>query len=81
MQNQHLRSAVGAGLNCKLPLPLVELWFLHPWIMEFPVTQGVGAVLASSIVILSLFEHLGFLLPLCVVGMGAEPAPKVCSEY
>ncbi len=49
--------------------------FLCPWI---PVTPSVGAdVVASLSVILGMLEHLRVELPLGVVGLGAEPAPKV----
>lgn len=44
----------------------------------FPVTPSVGAdVVASSPMILDVLEHLGLELPLSVVGLGTELAPKV----
>ena len=46
-----------------------------------PVTPGVGAVVASSPLILGVLEHLRVQLPLGVVGLGVEPAPKVCLGY
>ena len=43
-----------------------------------PVTPSVGAdVVASSPMILDVLEHLGLELPLSVVGLGTELAPKV----
>lgn len=45
------------------------------------MTLGDGAgVVASSPVILAL-EHLGFKLPLSVMGICVEPALKVCSGH
>jgi hypothetical protein len=32
-------------------------------------------------VFLGVLEHLGFEIPLGVVGLGAEPEPKVCSGH
>ena len=47
-----------------------------------PVPLGVGAdVVVSSPLILSVLDHLGVELPLCVVGLGAEPGSKVCSGH
>lgn len=37
--------------------------------------------MASSPLILGVLEHLGVGLPLGVVGVGAEPVPKVCSGH
>jgi hypothetical protein len=51
------------------------------WILGDPVTLGVRAdIEISSSVILGMLEHLVFELPLSVVGLGVEPAPKVSSN-
>jgi len=56
--------------------------FLCPWIPGVSVTPGVGEdIVASSPLILGVSEHLGVRLPLGVVGVGVEPAPKVCSGH
>ena len=61
-------------------MPLAGQEFLLPWTLGVPVAVGVGAeVVASSPVILGVLEHLGVKLPLVVVGLGAEPSPKVYS--
>lgn len=53
--------------------------FLRPW---DPITSDVGIdVVSFSILILGMSEHLGVRLPLGVVGIGVEPAPKVCSGH
>ena len=44
-----------------------------------PVTLGVREDVVASPVILGISECLGVGLPLGVVGVGAEPAPQVCS--
>lgn len=57
-----------------------EQGFLCPWLQVIPVTPPVEAdVVASSPVDIS--EHLEVGLHLCVVVMGGEPAPKVCSGH
>lgn len=61
---------------------LAGQWFLHPWIRRDSVTPGVGTVVVSSFpMILSVFKHLGVGCPLGVVGIGAEPASKICSGH
>ena len=47
-----------------------------------PVTPGVGVdVVASSLMILGVLELLGVQLPLGVVELTVEQAPKVCSRH
>lgn len=47
-----------------------------------PVTLGFREAVVTdavaSLVILGLSEYLGVMLPLGIVGMGTEPAPKFC---
>jgi hypothetical protein len=56
-------------------MPLTRQGFLCPCILGDSVTPDVGAFP----VILRVLEHLGVELPLGVVGLGAESAPKVYS--
>jgi len=46
-----------------------------------PVTLGVGADVMASPLILDSSEHLGNGLPLSVLVVHAESAPKVCSGH
>ena len=46
-----------------------------------PDTPHDGADVTTSPMILGISELLGVQLPLGVVGLGAELAPKVCSGY
>ena len=63
-------------------MPLTGQGSCVPGSLGVPVTPGVGAdVVASSPMILEALELLGVQLPLGVVGLGAELAPKVCSGY
>jgi hypothetical protein len=63
-------------------MPLGGWRFLHPWILGDPVTPDVGSdVVTSSPVILGMLEHLEGELPLGVVGLGVESAPKVCPGH
>ena len=58
--------------------------FLHAWVLPVPVTPGVEnrccVLLTSDLLILGPLEHLVVELPLGIVGLGAEFAPKVCSK-
>lgn len=55
---------------------------MYPWTLGISATPNVVAdIVVPSPVILGILEHLGVKLPLVVMGLGAEPAPKVCSEH
>jgi hypothetical protein len=79
------RSAQGTGpdrLEGTHATGLAE--FLHAWVpLPVQVTPCVGGrccvLLTSDPLILGTLEHLGVELPLGVVGLAAEFAPKVCS--
>jgi hypothetical protein len=45
------------------------------------VTPGVGADVWGSPMFLDMLEHLGMELPLGLVGLDSEQAPKVCSGH
>ena len=76
MQSQHPRSALGADSDQKESMPLSGWGFLHPWILGDPGTLNIWADVVAFPMILGVSEHLGVRLPLRVVGVGAEPAPK-----
>lgn len=77
VRNRHPRSAQGTGSDPKDPMSLPGQELLCPWIPG--VTSGIGAVVvASSLLILGMLEHLGIGLPLGVLGKDAEPVPKFC---
>lgn len=70
------------GSNWKEPVPMTGKGSCIPGSWGVPVTLGVGVVVVASLpVILGVLEHLGVELPLGVVGLGVEPAPKVCSGH
>lgn len=77
-QSQHPRPVPGPVSDWKVSMPLAKKGFLHPWILRDQVTLGVGVDFVSSPLILGVSEHLAVGLPLGVVGLGADPAPKVC---
>jgi hypothetical protein len=82
VQSQCPKSAQHTGSVWKEPVPLARRGFLCPWIPGVPIIPGVGADgVASSPVILGMLEYLGVELPLGVVGMSADPAPKVHSGH
>ena len=89
-----LQGVVGLGAEpapkfcswCKFKLKGIcaTVWAEVPVFLDSgdSVTPGVVAdVVASSPLILGMLEHLEVELPLGVVGLGVEPAPKVHSEH
>lgn len=49
----------------------MSLAFLHPWVLGNPVTPGVRPdVVSFSPVMLGVLQHLGFEIPLAVMGLG-----------
>lgn len=77
------RSATSAGSDRKEPMSLARCGFLGPFIQwGGTVTPGVGAVVMnSSPVFPGVLEQLAVGFPLGVMGMGAEPVPKVCTRH
>jgi hypothetical protein len=68
-----------ADSNWEEPVPLTRWGFLCPWIAGVAITPGVGAnVVAPSLVILGMLEHLGVELTLGVVGLEKNSS---CLEY
>ena len=59
--------------------------FLHAWVPLVPIIHGVGdrcfVLFTFDPLILGTLEHLRLRLPLGVVGMAVEFAPKVCSGH
>ena len=56
--------------------------FLCAWVLPVPVTPVLGQILCPPHLLISdpgVLEHLGVELPLGVVGLAVEFAPKVCS--
>lgn len=64
-------------MDCNGPMPLAGQRFLHPWILGYPVTPGVRAVVVSSPPTLGVLKHLCVGFSLSVVGLGVEPASNV----
>lgn len=61
-------AAQGTGSKHEEPMPLAGQVFLGPLMLLVPVTPGVGAdIVASSSMILGVFEYLGAELPLGVL--------------
>lgn len=80
MQSQHPRSSLGMSSDQKELMPLSGWAFCVPGPWE-PSYAGCWADVVASPVTLGLSEPLGVELPLAVIGLGEEPAAKVCSGH
>jgi len=75
--NQHHLLKMLSFFHWIILAPLSNI--LPSWILWDPVTPSVGAEIVASSVILGISEFQGVGLPLSVLRVGAEPAPKVFS--